>query len=58
MASNVLGNGGTGDTYMTTSWELDTEMTEMRLGNLYLANGEVNIGHENTTMVVWIYNGV
>jgi hypothetical protein len=21
-------------------------------------NGEVNIGHENTTMVVWIYDGV
>jgi len=23
-----------------------------------LANGEVNISHENTTMVVWIYDGV
>jgi hypothetical protein len=22
------------------------------------SNGEVNISHENTTMVVWIYDGV
>jgi len=22
------------------------------------ANGEVNISHENTTMVVWIYDGI
>ena len=25
---------------------------------LYKTSGEVNISHENTTMVVWIYDGV
>jgi len=26
--------------------------------NVNLSNGEVNISHENTTIVVWIYDGI
>ena len=38
----------------------DEENMEMsgRINYTWKSNGEVNIGHENTTMVVWIYDGV
>jgi len=32
--------------------------SKFRRRALLPSNGEVNIGHENTTMVVWIYGGV
>jgi hypothetical protein len=37
-------------------WKL--EVSRSRLEILGKTNGEVDMSHENTTMVVWIYDGV